>query len=577
MISTNRSHGKYDAQPAFVAPLTYSQFTFNPSVSSVSFRRPANFTNYTGIPKMNAALVSDPDVIIIGSGFGGLCAAAALTAYGMKPLVLESHTAAGGVAHGFTHRNAAGVFQFDTGPSFFCSLVDHDSLNPLKHALDAVGERVSVTSYDRFIIDDVRLGSFHIHDDPAATLASIRSIAGPEAANQMGAFYKAVRPIHGAMDVPAVALRGDWRIAPILAQRYAPSMLSLLPYARLVSQPISAVIDQAGVTHPVVKRILDVESFLLSGLKSDATITAEIAFMIGEREKRGSMQYPHGGARSIVDGLVRGICKHGGEVRLRSHVKQILVENGTAVGVQLKSGECIRAKHVFSNASLWDTVRSLLPKNCLPTEYRKLAIDTPMVESFMHAHIAIPSSGLTSLVGHHAVILDSTVSIAKPGNVVMVSIPTIWSPDLAPPGWHIVHAYTLEPYDRWPSLQQDRKLYEEAKKQAAEPLFSALRFIIKDLDKRLKHENAVVKLGSPITHARFSRRYRGTYGAAIEAGKAQFEWPNDIPIRNLKRCGDSTFPGIGVPSSAAAGLIAANELASIGDHIRFINRVFPER
>lgn len=532
----------------------------------------------TPLVRMQASSSSgEPDVVIIGSGFGGLCAAAALTAYGMKPLILESHTAAGGVAHGFTHRNKEGVFKFDTGPSFFCSLVGRDSLNPLKHALDAVNESVSVTSYNCFAIDDVRLGSILIYDNASATLDSLRDVAGPVAASQMDAFYRAVRPIHAAMDVPAVALRGDWRIAPVLAKRWAPSLLSLLPHVGVVSQPISTVMKSAGVTHPFVRRILDIEAFLLSGLKTEATITAEIAFMIGEREKRGSMQYPHGGATAIVDALVRGIRKKGGDIRLRSHVDEILIRNGTAEGVRLKSGEKIYAKHIFSNASLWDTIHHLVPETSLPKSYRTAALGTPAVESFMHAHIAIPSDGLESLVGHHAVVLDSTVDIAKPGNTVMVSIPTLWSPDLAPPGWHIIHAYTLEPYEKWPALRKDRKMYEDAKRQAAQPLFSALRFVISDLDERLGHENAIVKLGSPVTHARFARRYRGTYGAAIQAGKAEFEWPNDIPIRNLKRCGDSTFPGIGVPSSAAAGLIAANELASVGEHMRLIDNIFPSR
>lgn len=529
----------------------------------------------SSILRMQADSPNEPDVIIIGSGFGGLSAAAALTAYGMKPLVLESHTAAGGVAHGFTHRNSKGLFKFDTGPSFFCSLVGRDSLNPLKHALDAVEESVQVATYNCFAIDDVRLGSILMYDDASATIESLRALAGPVAASQMSAFYEAVRRIHAAMDVPAIALRGDWRLAPVLVQRWAPSLLSLLPHVGVVSEPILTVMKSAGVTHPFVRRVLDIEAFLLSGLKTDATITAEIAFMIGEREKRGSMQYPRGGASAIVDALVRGICKKGGEVRLRSHVDEILVRNGAVEGVRLKSGERIYAQHVFSNASIWDTIHNLLPEESLPAAYRKKALETPMVESFMHAHIAIPSRGLESLVGHHAVVLDSTEDIAKPGNTVMVSIPTIWSPELAPEGWHIIHTYTLEPYDNWPAIRKNRKVYEDVKKQTAQPLFSALRHIIPDLDERLNSEGSIVKLGSPLTHARFSRRYRGTYGAAIPAGKAEFEWPNDIPIRNLKRCGDSTFPGIGVPSSAAAGIIAANELVGVREHKKLIDKLFP--
>lgn len=54
---------------------------------------------------------------------------------------------------------------------------------------------------------------------------------------------------------------------------------------------------------------------------------------------------------------VRGIEKLGGRVELKSHVQEIVVEGGKAVGVRLKSGAVVRArKAVVSNASIWDTI-----------------------------------------------------------------------------------------------------------------------------------------------------------------------------------------------------------------------------
>lgn len=531
--------------------------------------------SYFPIQALASQQGTDVDVIIVGSGFGGLCAAALLTAYGKKPLVLESHYAPGGTAHGFQVKSGAGTFHFDTGPSFFCGLSTTASLNPVKQALDAVNERVACVSYDCFAVDDLRLGTIHVCEDERKTLASVRQIAGDGAAQQLKKFYDAMRPMHAAMKVPCVALRGDWRIAPVLAHRWAKPMLALLPYVRDVKQPVADVIRRVGVTDPFVKRLLDIEAFLLSGMKTNSTITAEIAFMVGERGRKGSIEYPVGGARAVIDALVRGIERKGGSVRLRAHVDEILVHKGTAVGVRLQNGEKLYASNIFSNASIWDTVQNLLPADSLPSEYRRKAINTPMVESFMHVHMAIPADGLQNIIGHHAVLIDNAIDIAEPGNVVMISIPTTWSPEMAPRGWHIVHAYTLEPYDGWKELRKDRRAYEEAKKKAARPLFSAIRHVIADLDHRLGHKDAICKLGSPLTHARFNRRFKGTYGAAIQAGKSEFEWPEEIPIRNLKRCSDSTFPGIGVPSSAAAGLIAANELFGIGRHIQLINEVFP--
>lgn len=38
-------------------------------------------------------------------------------------------------------------------------------------------------------------------------------------------------------------------------------------------------------------------------------------------------------------------------------------------------------------------------------------------------------------------------------------------------------------------------------------------------------------------------------------------------------CGDSTFPGIGVPAVAASGAIAANSLVPVWDHWKMLDRI----
>jgi phytoene dehydrogenase-like protein len=52
-----------------------------------------------------------------------------------------------------------------------------------------------------------------------------------------------------------------------------------------------------------------------------------------------------------------------------SHVERIIMEGGRAVGVTLRGGGVIRAsKAVVSNASVWDTVTKLLPKEHVPEQ-----------------------------------------------------------------------------------------------------------------------------------------------------------------------------------------------------------------
>jgi all-trans-retinol 13,14-reductase len=72
--------------------------------------------------------------------------------------------------------------------------------------------------------------------------------------------------------------------------------------------------------------------------------------------------YPVGGARSIGRELLRTVADAGGWTRISTPVEEILVENGRAVGVRLKEGEVVRARHVISAAGIQPTVTRLLPQ-----------------------------------------------------------------------------------------------------------------------------------------------------------------------------------------------------------------------
>lgn len=99
------------------------------------------------------------------------------------------------------------------------------------------------------------------------------------------------------------------------------------------------------------------------------------------------------------------------------------------------------------------------------------------------------------------------------------------------------------------------------------------RAVERALGSGFRRENCEVKLvGTPLTHQRFLRRNRGTYGPAIMAGEDVFPG-HSTPIPQLFRCGDSTFPGIGVPAVAASGAIVANSLVSVSQHSQLLDAI----
>ena len=399
----------------------------------------------------------------------------------------------------------------------------------------------------------------------------LTKLRGENAVAQWRKLQAEMKPLADAVNaLPPLAMRFDLGVAISMGQ-YLPNTLPHLPNILRMTGPFSKIMDGV-VTDAFIRNWMDLLSFLLSGLPASGTVGAEMAFMFAEWYKPGvKLDYPMGGSGAIVDALLRGLTKRGGEIVYKAHVEQILVEHNKAVGVRLRNGQEIRAaKAVVSNASIWDTL-SLIPEGVLPHFVRERA-NTPECESFMHLHLGIDATGLEDLECHYIVVNDWNKGITAPQNVVVMSIPSVLDPTLAPPGKHGIHVYTPgnEPYKLWAGMDRRSEAYKQQKQERAEVMWQALERVIPDIRARAE----LTLVGTPLTHQRYLRRHHGTYGPAHQAGKALFPG-STTPLSGLLCCGDSTFPGIGIPAVAASGAIAANTIAPLPKHLevlKIINR-----
>lgn len=300
---------------------------------------------------------------------------------------------------------------------------------------------------------------------------------------------------------------------------------------------------------------------------------------------------------------------NGGELMLNSRVERLLLDekdgNAHCYGVVLEDGTTIKARRgVVSNAPLWNMARILedsvdsTPPNSgrvvsAVEKVRKQADNMEMTGSFMHLHLGIPRDGLGELECHHSV-LNFDEDITAEQNLVIISIPTVFDPNLAPDDYHVIHAYTAasENFDDWnpflDELKESGKVgaspnagvaskynrvegYEKLKNEKAEALWKAVECVIPDVRERAARKGSVVMVGTPLTHRRYNQRAKGTYGPAPSHGKDVWDLPGSLtPINGLLACGDTTFPGIGLPGVAASGTIAANSLVSVGEQLRLM-------
>ncbi len=504
------------------------------------------------------------DVIIIGSGIGGLSCAGLLAKYGFKVTVCESHSIPGGAAHSFSYNG----FKFDSGPSLYSGLSYSPSNNPLRQVLDAIGEDCEWENYDTwgcFLPE----GDFNTSVGAEQFCEVLLKYRGKKAVNEWRELQRVMAPYaDAAVAIPPAALRYDFG-AVKTAGKFAPSLIKHFFNVSKLTGPFSSIMDEV-VTDSFIRNWLNMLCFLLSGLPANGTSAAEVAFMFADWYRPGvKLDYPVGGSAALVDALVRGFEKHDGKLLLRSHVEEIIVENKCAAGVKLSGGQEIRADMVISNASVWDTLK-FIPKESLPQRFIEKRQATPECESFMHLHLGIDARDISNLQCHYIYVKDWELGITAPQNLVLISIPSVIDSSLAPTGKHGIHVYTPgnEPYDLWQGMDRSSKEYLEQKQQRAEIMWEALEKVIPDIRSRCE----VTLIGTPLTHERYLRRNRGSYGPAIRAGQALFPG-SKTPLQGLMCCGDSTFPGIGLPAVAASGMIAANTLAPVEKHLQMLREL----
>jgi len=222
---------------------------------------------------------------------------------------------------------------------------------------------------------------------------------------------------------------------------------------------------------------------------------------------------------------------------------------------------------VVSNADVWKTA-SLLPPAAREIVRLSLARggssspldpDTPHTPSLVHLHLGIRAEGLSeqALASIHHIAVPDWSKLMAPGSTAFVSVPSLLDPSLAPEGSHVVHAYlpATEPYEVWEGLKRGSAEYNALKAERAEPLYVSIERFIPDIRERVQVE----MIGSPLTHERFLRRHRGTYGPELRAGQADFPGAK-TPVQGLFVCGDSCWPGIGVPAVAGSGIAAAHAI-----------------
>ncbi len=488
------------------------------------------------------------DVIVIGSGIGGLVTATQLAAKGAKVLVLERYLIPGGSA-GYFEREG---YRFDVGASMIFGFGRTGTTNLLTRALEAVNASLET------IPDPVQI-HYHlpgdlelkVHRDYEKFLQELTAYF-PSEREGIRRFYDQCWKVFNCLNAMELLSLEEPRYLMRVFFEHPLACLGLVKYLPQNAGDIA----RRYISDEQLLKFIDMECYCWSVVPASHTPMINAGMVFSDRHY-GGINYPKGGVGRIAEKLVEGLEKAGSEIQYKARVTEILMEKGKAVGVELANGKQYRAKRIVSNATRWDTFGKLLPPENVPAAEKRWRKRYQKSPSFLSLHLGVKAEVLPPGTECHHIFLEDWQKMEDEQGTIFVSIPTLLDPDLAPAEHHIVHAFTPSWIENWQGLSP--KEYQQKKEEAASRLIERLEAIFPGLTDRLDYQ----EVGTPRTHRRFLGRQDGSYGPIPRrklAGLLGMPF-NRTAIPGLYCVGDSTFPGQGLNAVAFSGFACAHRIA----------------
>jgi len=277
--------------------------------------------------------IYDYDGIIIGGGIGGLVTACYLSKNGYKILLAEKNVRPGGYCSSFVSKG----YLFDFCAHALSSLRKEGRLFKILNELDVLDD-LKISRHDPSEIIITPKHNIKIHNSFKNTVLEFQNNF-PKQKNQVEDFLNFIN--------------------------FSPNSEIL----KLRKLNFNNLIDKY-LEDSELKLIFQVLMLQLIGLHPNK-LSAVVATLLLKEFILDGGYYPKEGVQALPNILAKKIEDLGGKVILNSEVSKIIISEGSAKGVILKSGKKISSAFVVSACDIHQTMFKMVDKECVPTDYAR--------------------------------------------------------------------------------------------------------------------------------------------------------------------------------------------------------------